>query len=180
MDWTVPGPGYLNRMSDSNGASAGPKTEPVDYAALNIAFAALLAGVAAAARRQDEDPMSGAELIPVGAATFTLAKAISRERIGTWARAPFVDEEAGRKPRGRRLRRAVGELVTCSRCMGAWSALGVVGLRALNPRAGRTVTNVLAAAAINDWLQAAFRLLCEQSNATARAAGAPAPAPARD
>lgn len=167
-------------MSQTNGNSA-QATEPVDYAAINIAFTALLAGVTAAARRSDDDPITGAELVPIGAATFTLAKAISREKIGTWARAPFVDEDAGRKPRGRRIRRAVGELVTCSRCMGAWSALGVVGLRVANPRAGRTVTNVLAAAALNDWLQAAFKLLCEQTNATAATASAdPAPAPARD
>lgn len=167
-------------MSQTNGSGTSP-AEPVDYAAINVAFTALLAGVAAAARRSDEDPIGGAELVPIGAATFTLAKAISRERIGTWARAPFVDEGAGQKPRGRRIRRAMGELVTCSRCMGAWSALGVVGLRVANPRAGRTVTNVLAAAAINDWLQAAFKLLCEQTNATAaRASEAPARARARD
>ena len=167
-------------MSQTNGNSAAA-TEPVDYAAINVAFTALLAGVAAAARRSEDDPISGAELVPIGAATFTLAKAISREKIGSWARAPFVDEEAGRKPRGRRIRRAVGELVTCSRCMGAWSALGVVGLRVANPRAGRTVTNVLAAAALNDWLQASFKLLCEQTNATAAtASAAAAPAPVRD
>ena len=36
----------------------------------------------------------------------------------------------GKRPRGRRLRYAVGELLNCTRCMGAWSALGLVALRA--------------------------------------------------
>ena len=167
-------------MSQTNGNRTGP-TEPVDYAALNGVYLALMSGLAVAARdRAKDDPISATELLPLGAATFALSKAIARERIGTWARAPFVDEEAGRKPRGRRLRRAIGELVTCTRCMGAWSALGIVGLRVLSPTAGRTATNVLAAAALNDWLQAAFKLLCEQTNATAAtASGAPARAPAR-
>ncbi|MFL5887084.1 MAG: DUF1360 domain-containing protein, partial [Thermoleophilaceae bacterium] len=111
-----------------------------------------------------EDPISGPELIPLAAATFALAKVIAREKIGTWVREPFVEEEDGGKPRGRRLRRAVGELLTCTRCVGAWSALGIVGLRLASPSSGRVVTNVLAVSAANDWLQAAFRALCGEAN----------------
>ena len=154
-------------------------TEPVDYAAINAVYMALLGGVVYAARRSE--PLRGGELVPMGAATFALSKAIARERIGSWVREPFVDEDdEGRRPRGRRLRRAVGELISCTRCVGAWSALGVVGLRSLHPGAGRVATNVLAVSAANDWLQAAFKLLCEQTNATAelgaaRASEAPAP-----
>src|SRR5690242_14178926 len=142
------------------------KTEPVDYAALNAVYGALLAGVVLAVRDRGakDDPISGAELIPLSAATFALAKVIAREKIGTWVREPFVDEEHGRKPRGRRMRRAVGELVTCSRCVGAWSALGIVGLRLASPSSGRVVTNVLAVSAANDWLQAGFRALCGEAN----------------
>jgi hypothetical protein len=73
-----------------------------------------------------------------------------------------VDGE--RRPRGRRLRRAVGELITCTRCVGAWSALAVVGLRVADPAAGRTVTNVLAVSAANDWLQAGFKLATAQAD----------------
>jgi hypothetical protein len=52
--------------------------------------------------------------------------------------------------------------------VGAWSALGIVGLRVADPRAGRLVTNVLAASAANDWLQAGFKLLTSESNALER------------
>jgi len=147
----------------------GP-TEPVDYAALNAVYGALLAGVVVATRNRGtkSEPISQRELIPLSAATFALSKVIAREKIGTWVRDPFVDEEHGQQPRGRRLRRAVGELLTCTRCVGAWSALAIVGLRLASPQSGRAVTNVLAVSAANDWMQAGFRALCDQSNRVSR------------
>jgi Protein of unknown function (DUF1360) len=145
------------------------ETEPVDYATLNAVYGALLAGVVIATRdRARKDPISGPELIPLSAATFALSKVIAREKIGTWVREPFVDDEDDQRPRGRRLQRAVGELLTCTRCVGAWSALGIVGLRLASPSSGRVVTNVLAASAANDWLQAGFRALCAQANQVSR------------
>jgi uncharacterized protein DUF1360 len=145
---------------------ATTEAKPVDYAALNALWISLAAGLVVAARgRAGRDPIQQHELIPLGAATFALSKAVARERIGAWVREPFVDEAAGRRPKGARLRRAIGELVTCTRCVGTWSALGVVGLRVLHPEAGRTLTMILASSATNDWLQAGFKLLCEQTNA---------------
>jgi hypothetical protein len=75
-----------------------------------------------------------------------------------------VDETEGQRPKGSRIQRAVGELVTCTRCVGTWSALGVVSLRVLHPDAGRTLNMILASSAANDWLQAGFKLLTEQTN----------------
>jgi hypothetical protein len=152
------------------GADPDRATEPVDYAAINAVYGALLAAVVLATRDRGarSDPISGPELIPLSAATFALSKVIAREKIGTWVREPFVEEEDSHRPRGRRLRRAVGELLTCTRCMGAWSALGIVGLRLASPSSGRVVTNVLAVSAANDWLQAAFRALCGEANRVSR------------
>ena len=82
----------------------------------------------------------------------------------------MVEEGDDKRPKGRRLRYAVGELMTCTRCMGAWSALGLVGLRLYAPRAGRTVTTVLAASAGNDALQAGFSWLCSRANEQAASA----------
>jgi hypothetical protein len=143
-----------------------PTARPVDYGALNLLYAAGVVSILAAQRRRGtEDQINGAELLPLGAAAFSLSKAIARERIGTWIREPFVDETAdGPKPRGRRLRRALGELVTCTRCVGAWSSLGIVGLRLLHPPSGRVATSVLATAAVNDVLQAGFHALCGAAN----------------
>jgi hypothetical protein len=143
-----------------------PATKPIDYGLLNVTYFALLAGLVAAQQRRDfEERISGVELLPLGAATFSLSKAVAREKIGTWVREPFVEETAsGRRLRGRRLRRVMAELVTCPRCIGTWSGLGIVGLRLVNPPAGRAVTSVLATAAVNDFLQAGFRLICSAAN----------------
>ena len=150
-----------------SGEDNGRAVEPVDYAKLNAIYGVLFAGVLAGAylREDADDQIPMRELVPLGAATFALAKVIAREKIGTWVREPFVDDPGGeRKPRGQRLQRAVGELVTCTRCIGAWSALGIVGLRVIEPRAGRVVTNVLAASAANDWMQAGFKMLTSEVN----------------
>lgn len=152
-----------------SGETNGRPIEPVDYAKLNAAYAVLFAGVLAAAhqRKESDEAIPVRELVPLGAATFALAKVIAREKIGTWVREPFVEQDDGEKrPRGRRLRAAVGELMTCTRCVGAWSALGVVGLRVIEPKSGRIVTNVLAASALNDWMQAGFKLLTSEVNET--------------
>lgn len=148
--------------------------ETPDYAAINLVYLALLGGLVAARERKGwgvKDPIRDGELVPMGAAAFALAKVVARERIGTWVREPFAeDAKEHPRPTGRGLKRALGELVTCTRCVGAWSALGIVGLRVASPKAGRLVTSVLATSAANDFLQAGFRFLCERTNeASARA-----------
>jgi len=132
-------------------------TEPADYAALSAVYGALLAGTAVSARGRAAIP--AAELPTLAAASFALSKLVVHEKVESWMRRPFVDEQR-RKPKGRRLRYAVGELLTCTRCTGAWSALGLVALRVHAPVAGQTVSAVLAASAGNDLLQAAFQYLC--------------------
>jgi hypothetical protein len=143
--------------------------EPEDYAALNAVYAVLLAAVVLATReRAERDPVRASELVPLGAATFAVSKVIAREKIGSWVREPFVEDPVhGGKPRGGRIQRAMGELVTCSRCVGAWSALGVVGLRVAAPRTGRMVAAVLATSAVNDFLQAGFAWMRDSANAAA-------------
>jgi hypothetical protein len=177
-------PGYARSMAGTfermdraatavtNGAqtweSEGP-TQPHDYAAINAVWVSLLGGLIMATRgRASADPIQARELVPLAGATFAVSKAVARERIGSWVREPFVEDDNGdgepQRPKGRGLRRALGELVTCTRCVGTWSALGVVGLRVLHPEAGRTVSMILASSAANDWLQTGFKLLTEQTN----------------
>jgi hypothetical protein len=139
-------------------------TEATDYAAISALYGSLMAGLAYSARGREAIPTQ--ELPALSAATFALSKLIVHEKVETWLRQPFVDDSSeGKRPRGRRLRYAVGELLGCTRCVGAWSALGLIALRLHSPAAGRTATTVLAASAGNDFLQTAFRLLCERANA---------------
>jgi hypothetical protein len=144
-------------------------TEPSDYAVISATFAGLLAALLATSRKRD--PIPNGELIPLAAATFALSRLLVHDKVESWLREPFVEESGdGKRPKGRRLRYAIGELLTCTRCMGAWSALALVGLRIHSPAAGRTVTTVLAASAGNDALQAGFSLLRARANTQAAAA----------
>ena len=73
----------------------------------------------------------------MAAATFALSKLIVHEKVESWVRASRSSRRGrGAPPKGRRLRYAVGELLTCTRCTGAWSALGLVGLRLHSPHDG--------------------------------------------
>jgi Protein of unknown function (DUF1360) len=112
-----------------------------------------------------------AEVPVLAAATFALSKLLVHEKVESWIREPFVDEHNGaRRAKGRRLRYAVGELLTCTRCTGAWSALGIVALRLHAPASGRAVATVLAASAGSDMLQAGFSWLCAGANSRGREA----------
>jgi hypothetical protein len=138
-------------------------TEATDYAALTTLYGALLGAAAVSARGREPVPRS--EVPVLAAATFALSKLIVHEKAESWIRQPFVDERGGtRRPKGRRLRYAMGELLTCTRCTGAWTALGLVALRLHAPATGRTVATVLAASAGNDMLHAGFQWLCAGAN----------------
>ncbi|MFL5846470.1 MAG: DUF1360 domain-containing protein [Solirubrobacteraceae bacterium] len=150
-------------------------TEPVDYAVLSTTYATLAAAVVLAARDRGEEPLQAAEIIPLGLATFALSKLIAKEKVESWVREPFVEElpDGERRPKGRRLRYAVGELMTCTRCLGAWTSLGLVGLRMTRPREARVVTALLGTSAINDFLQTGFTRMCAQANVAQQQADAP-------
>ena len=142
-------------------------TEASDYAALTTVYGTLLGAAAVSARGRE--PVPAAEVPVLAAATFALSKLLVHEKVESWIREPFVDEHNGvRRPKGRRLRYAVGELLTCTRCTGAWSALGIVALRLHAPASGRAVATVLAASAGSDMLQAGFSWLCAGANSRGR------------
>ncbi len=136
-------------------------TEATDYAALTTVYGALLGATALSARGRE--PVGRDEVPVLAAATFALSKLIVHEKAESWLREPVVDEQR-RRPKGRRLRYAVGELLTCTRCTGAWTALALVALRLHAPQTGRAVATVLAASAGNDMLHAGFQWLCAGAN----------------
>jgi len=172
-------------LSNPNPSTHLPSTTPVDYVALEVVFATGLAGVIALTARRTRSkvaPIAGAELPALAIATFALADVVSKERISTWLREPFVVESIDHRPiepAGSGIRRAIGELLTCSRCAGTWSALGLLGLRTAFPTAGKVTINVLALTGANDVLQAVFRILVERANnLDHEPASRPVPAPA--
>jgi len=147
-----------------------------NYAALTAGWSALLGAILVAGREQRDDPVQPAEAVPLGVATFALAKLVAKEKVEAWVREPFVEQtQDGRRPKGEGLRYVMGEVLTCTRCVGMWSALGLVGLRVLRPRESRVVNLVLTASAVNDASQAAFSWLTAKTTVTERLAAEPVP-----
>jgi hypothetical protein len=55
-------------------------TNPSDYAALSAGWGALMGALLVAARDKGEEPVRAAETLPLGLATFALAKMVSKEK----------------------------------------------------------------------------------------------------
>ena len=140
------------------------------YAGITGAFLGGLAVAGALAHLLDRDPRDhdALDLVVLGAATFKAARTISRDDVASFIREPFVEGEAGHGTEHAvetgDLRQAIGELVTCSRCIGTWVAGGLATTQILAPRFGRILTWTLAAAGLNDWLQAGFAALTKNAN----------------
>src|SRR3954451_9038652 len=102
-------------------------TKPIDYATLSAGYGALLGALVVAARNDCEAPTRSADLPVLGLATFALAKMVAKEKVDSWVREPFLEElpSGERRPKGRRLRYAVGELLSCTGCVGAWGSLAL-------------------------------------------------------
>jgi hypothetical protein len=147
------------------------------YAGITGAFVGGIAIAGALAHLLDRDlpDHDALDLVVLGAATFKAARTITRDDVGSFIREPFVEGEAGDEDEhaveSGDLRQAIGELVTCSRCVGTWVAGGLATTQILAPRFGRILTWILAAAAFNDWLQAGFAALTHKTNDLERRAG---------
>jgi hypothetical protein len=139
------------------------------YAAITIAFGGGLAAAGALARLLGRDPREGStlDLVVLSAATFKAARTIARDEVTSFIRAPFVEGEAHTGDEEAKetgdFQQAIGELVTCSRCIGTWAAAGLASTQILAPRVGRLLTWTLAAAGANDFLQAGFAALTQKS-----------------
>ena len=146
------------------------------YAAIMGAFAGGLALAGVLARALDRDPQehTALDLVALGAATFKAARTLSHDEVTSFLRDPFVEgraHEGGEEPVSTGgMQQAIGELVTCSRCIGTWVAGGLATTQILAPRFGRLLTWSLGAAGANDFLQAGFTALTSKSNELERRA----------
>jgi len=150
---------------------ASPVRPPYDaYAKIIGVFAGGLAaaGVLAHALGREPGEHDALDFFVLGAATFKAARTLARDEVTSFLRDPFVQgraHEGGEEPvETGDMRQAIGELVTCSRCIGTWVAAGLGVAQILAPRSGRLLTWSLGAAAVNDWLQAGFEALRKQAN----------------
>jgi uncharacterized protein DUF1360 len=147
------------------------------YAAIMGTFAAGLAGAGLLARALGREPeqQQPIDLAILGLATFKAARTVARDEVTSFIRDPFVAgdaHEGGEEPvESGDIRQAIGELVTCTRCVGTWIAAGLTTTQVIAPRFGRLLTWSLAAAGTNDFLQASFAALAHKSNELQQRAG---------
>ena len=138
-----------------------------DYAGLTAAFnVAMIGGLALAERsgRRIPDRVGVGDILLLGVATQRLSRVITKDRVTSFARAPFTryEEPAGHgeieeHARGTGMRRAVGQLLTCPYCIGQWVAGGfALGLVAA-PRPTRLAAAMFTAVAVADTLQLAYK-----------------------
>jgi hypothetical protein len=140
------------------------------YAGIMTAFVGGLAAAGGLAKLLGRDPRehSALDLTVLGLATFKAARTVARDEVTSFMREPFVEglaKEGAEDPvESGDLRQAIGELVTCSRCIGTWVAAALAGTQIIAPQFGRLLTWTLATAGANDFLQAGFAALTAKSN----------------
>ena len=137
-----------------------------DYALLVALFNGAMA-VALLARRRSGGPLldrvDPKDLMLYAIATQKLSRVMTKGKVTTALRAPFTAVEgkggAGEleeRPRGRGLRRAIGELLTCPFCLGTWIASGFVYGSIFSPAVTRTVGSIFAVSGLADFLNQSY------------------------
>ena len=96
----------------------------------------------AAARKRPVQEMAAIDLALLGLATFKASRTVARDKVTSFVREPFVEGDAydgeGEKPTHEtEMKQAIGELVTCTRCIGTWIGAGLASTQILAPRTGR-------------------------------------------
>jgi len=137
------------------------------YGVLMGIFGTLATGFAAwfrASERELPDRIEGRDLFLLTVASHKASRLLSKDRVTSPLRAPFAryegeggPGEVSESPRGRGLRRAIGELLLCPYCLGMWtSAILVAGLL-VAPRFTRWVSAVLSIFFGSELLQIAYK-----------------------
>ena len=154
-----------------------PRPPYESYAVILGTFAGLLGAAGAASRVLGRDPQcqTALDLAVLTAASFKAARTLARDEVTSFLRQPFVEGEAhsgeDEEPVQGGMQQAIGELVTCTRCIGTWTAAALATTQVLAPRFGRLLTWSLGAAGANDFLQAAFASLTSKANELGQRAG---------
>ena len=150
-----------------SGYSPGEDRPTGSYVVLMAVFTALAAAFARWFRfsgRQLPDHIDAGDLALLTVASHKASRLISKDRVTSGIRAPFTQyqDDAGpgevsERPRGRGLRRAIGELLICPYCLGMWTSAAFVGGLLVAPRFTRWLASVLVAFFGSEMLQIAYK-----------------------
>jgi hypothetical protein len=159
--------------------------EPLpSYTALAGLFNLILAVFLLVARKTGRpipERIETRDIVLLGVATHKFSLLVARDAVTSPLRAPFTElqekqspKNMDEKPRGKGLRRSLGELLTCHFCVGQWVASFFTYGLVFAPAVTRLVASIFAVVALSDHLHQAYKTLMN------RAAEAPTPAKQRD
>jgi hypothetical protein len=106
----------------------------------------------------------------LGVATHKLSLIGAQDAVTSPLRAPFTElqekespKSLDEKPRGKGLRRSVGELLTCQFCLGMWVASFFTYGLVLAPRVTRLIATVFTVVTISDHLHQTYKALMKRA-----------------
>jgi hypothetical protein len=143
------------------------------YAALSGAFeAGFLAFCLSQGKREESLPVRipAKDIALLAVATQKVSRQLAKDKVTSFLRAPFVryegsagPSEVSEVPRGRGLRYALGELLTCPFCLSQWVSAGMVWGYVRRPKATRSVAAVFAITSAADFVQLAYAAAQERT-----------------
>jgi hypothetical protein len=156
-------------LPGNSGAGYVPPDEyrPIGgYAALAAAFGTAFAGSLAIARSSGHElpeRVSAGDIALAGIATHKVSRLLTKDKVTSPVRAPFTrfqkasgHGEVEEAARGRGLRYATGELLTCPYCIGQWVAGAFFVGYVAAPRLTRLLAAMWTAHALADAAQLAY------------------------
>ena len=135
------------------------------YAVLLSSYFITVVSLGLVVRRRRNLPVrpAAADLALAAVATHKISRMLSKDTVLATVRMPFTrfeescgSGEVNESVRGRGLRHAVGELLTCPFCLAQWVATGFTFGLILAPRATRQVASIFCAVTASDFLQLAY------------------------
>ncbi len=157
--------------ADENAVFAGYSPEEdkplASYGVLMSVFLSLATTFAAWFRRSGRelpDRIDGRDLVLLTLASHKASRLIAKDKVTSAIRAPFARYQGGagpgevsEEPRGRGLRRVIGELLVCPYCLGMWTSAFLTAGLLVAPRFTRWVASVLTIFFGADVLQIAYK-----------------------
>jgi hypothetical protein len=148
--------------------------EPLpSYAALAGLFNLILAVFLLIARksgRQIPERVETRDIALLGVATHKLSMLVAQDAVMSPLRAPFTElrekqspKNVDEKPRGKGLRRSIGELITCKFCVGQWVASFFTYGLVFAPAVTRLVASIFAIVALSDHLHQIYKALMKRA-----------------
>jgi hypothetical protein len=108
--------------------------------------------------------IDGRDLMLLTVASHKASRLIAKDKVTSAIRAPFAryegdagPGEVSEQPRGRGLRRVIGELLVCPYCLGMWTSAFLTAGLLVAPRFTRWLASVLVIFFGADMLQIAYK-----------------------